>query len=282
MNLVFRADSLATLYFFHPLRRLAPVKHRIPILMYHSVSDSADNGKHPYYQTVTTPEAFARQMQFLHRNGYSVLDLDRAVRYMEAPDPAVRPVVITFDDGFRDFHRNAFPLLNRYDFTATMYLPTAYIGSAAKQFKGVECMTWDEVRELRREGIDFGSHTVTHPQLKSISHDQVCHEVRSSKETIEDELGSPVKSFAYPYAFPEGNVTFTQKLRGILEETGFENGVSTIIGSADRTNDKFFLKRLPINSCDDDRLLKAKLDGAYDWLHSIQYASKWISRGTAQ
>ncbi len=74
-------------------------------------------------------------------------------------------MVITFDDGFADFYTNAFPLLNRYGFSATVYLPTAYIGKSAREFKGVECLTWDQVRALDRAGVEFGSHTVSHPQL---------------------------------------------------------------------------------------------------------------------
>jgi peptidoglycan/xylan/chitin deacetylase (PgdA/CDA1 family) len=276
---ILRVDATATIYFFHPLKRwLSSSKGRIPILMYHSVSNTGDDQKHPYYQTVTAPDVFARQMQLLHENGYRVLDLGEALVQMQASrDTSTRAAVITFDDGFRDFYRNAFPILDRFGFSATMFLPTAFVGGkSARDFKGRECLTWEEVRALRRAGVQFGSHTVTHPQLQSVEVDNIRHELRASKQAIEDELGETVKSFAYPYAFPEGDWVFRRTLRRTLEETGYEHGVSTIIGTADHLDDRFFMKRVPVNSYDNPRLFLAKLEGGYDWLHCVQYASKLI------
>lgn len=274
-----RADALATLYLFHPIRKwLSSQEGRIPILMYHSVSDSLKAGKHPYYETVTTPEAFACQMEFLSKNGYSVMSLPDAIKGMATPAGLpMRPVVITFDDGYRDFYTNAFPILSKYGFSATVFLATGHVGETTRSFNGAECMTWSEVRELQRAGIHFGSHTVTHPQLKHMDLDDVRYEVRASKAVIEEHLGLQVESFAYPYAFPETDRVFTQRLRVMLEESGYESGVSTIIGTADRSSERFFMQRLPINAWDNARLFRAKLDGAYDWLHTVQYASKLVA-----
>ncbi len=246
--------------------------------MYHSISDCDESTIHPYYRTATSPTVFAQHMQFLHQNNYLAVGPSDAVACMEASDlGAARPVVITFDDGFEDFYTQAFPILNQYGFSATMYLPTAYIGQARQTFKGRDCLTWSQVREMRTAGIQFGSHTVTHPQLKSLDVATVEYEIRASKDTIEQELGCGVKSFSYPYAFPETDRTFTQGLRGILDRAGYENGVSTAIGTADRADDRLFMKRLPVNSCDGAPLFRAKLEGAYDWLHRVQYASKLMT-----
>jgi peptidoglycan/xylan/chitin deacetylase (PgdA/CDA1 family) len=138
-------------------------------------------------------------------------------------------------------------------------------------------MTWSEVRELQRMGIQFGSHTVTHPHLSEMGVGDVEYEVRHSKAAIEERLGCAVTSFAYPYAFPEADRPFRQTLRSLLDESGYTCGVSTILGTADRSDDLYFLKRLPVNTWDDERLFKAKLDGAYDWLHTVQYASKLMT-----
>src|SRR5665213_842693 len=101
-----RADALATLYLFHPLRKLSKQSSCIPILMYHSISDTPER-THPYYRTVTTPSVFARQMEFLSHNGYSTISPTNAADYIQRHDHASgRPVVITFDDGFRDFYSN--------------------------------------------------------------------------------------------------------------------------------------------------------------------------------
>jgi peptidoglycan/xylan/chitin deacetylase (PgdA/CDA1 family) len=206
-----------------------------------------------------------------------VLDLEEALHCVEGDRSCEKPVVITFDDGFEDFYRNAFPILNQHRFSATMFLPTAHIGETPCRFKGIECMTWSQIKELRSAGMRFGSHTVTHPQLRSLTLQQVREEVSSSKERIEDRMGYPVTSFSYPYAFPEADREFTKQLRSMLSDSGYENGVSTMIGTADRTADRFFLKRLPVNTDDDASLFQAKLEGAYDWLHTLQYAYKLMA-----
>lgn len=275
----FRIDRFATLSFFQPLHRWIPWgAGGIPILMYHSISETQSAGAHPYYQTTTAPKVFAEHMKFLRENNYRVIGLGDAVKEIEGPaGGSAKCVVITFDDGFRDFYTQAFPVLNHYGFSATVFLPTAFIKESASRFKGSECLTWDQVRELRSAGIAFGSHTVSHPQLTTAKPHELEMEVRESKRVIEDKLGCPVESFAYPYAFPETDRTFKQRLRAMLTEAGYENGVSTIIGTADRTGDRFFMKRLPANSCDDLRFFRAKLEGAYDWLHALQYASKLVT-----
>jgi peptidoglycan/xylan/chitin deacetylase (PgdA/CDA1 family) len=278
----FRADRLATLYFFHPLRRLRPQGTRIPILMYHSISDVVDSSRHPYYRTVTEPGVFDRHLKFLHDKGYKTISLSNAGRLLRGPEADMqRAVVITFDDGFQDFYTHAFPLLSRYGFSGTMFLPTAYIDDNVRKFNGTECLTWSQVRELQKLGIHFGSHTVTHPQLKHLNMRDVGGEVRCSKERIEQELGGSVASFSYPYAFPETDHAFRQQLGRLLAENGYENGVSTIIGTADPGDDAFFMKRLPMNSCDDVALFRAKLEGGYEWLHTLQYAAK-LATGTPQ
>ncbi len=276
----YRADRLATVYFFHPLRKLRAQGKRIPILMYHSISDRDDSARHPYYRTVTAPRVFARHLKFLHDRGYRTISLNDAVRLLREPDADVQnTVVITFDDGFLDFYTHAFPLLNIYGFSATMFLPTAYIDHTVQKFKGVKCLTWSQVRELRKAGVEFGSHTVTHPQLRSVSTEQMRVEVGRSKDDIEEKLGERVEAFAYPYAFPETDATFVEILRDSLQENEYGSGVTTVIGRANRSDNPFFMKRLPVNSADDVLFLQAKLEGGYDWLRTVQYAAKLKSLG---
>jgi peptidoglycan/xylan/chitin deacetylase (PgdA/CDA1 family) len=276
-----RADRIATLYFFGPLHRLVGEgsANRVPILMYHSISDGEAGGKHPYFETRTSPRVFDEHVKYLRDNNYSVISPEEVVANVAEQNIEHRKcVAITFDDGFRDFYTNAFPILSKYGFIATMYLPTAYIQQKAQNFKGIDCLSWSEVRELQRAGMQFGSHTVTHPVLKQISHAQVESELVQSKQTIEQELGIGVTSFAYPYAFPEEDREFTQRLRGALESSGYQNGVSTVIGSTHSPDEKFFLKRIPANSWDDLALFHAKLAGDYDWLRGPQYLRKWAKK----
>jgi peptidoglycan/xylan/chitin deacetylase (PgdA/CDA1 family) len=252
-----------------------------PILMYHSVSNDAEEGVQPYYRLATSPARFAEQMQWLNDSGFQGVSLAEALA--SNSKPGARPAVaITFDDGFRDFHTDAWPVLQRHGFTATMYLPTAFIASTRKSFRGKECLTWSEVRELRAQGAQFGSHTVNHPKLHELSWETIDRELSLSKQTIESELGETIGAFAYPYAFPQEDRRFTKTLADRLQQSGYHNCVTTAVGRNQAGDDRFCLKRLPANSCDDRALFVAKLDGAYDWLGSAQRTVRQLKRLTGK
>jgi peptidoglycan/xylan/chitin deacetylase (PgdA/CDA1 family) len=274
----FRLDRLATLYLTSPCSRLLSQREpAIPILMYHSIADDEQSETHPYYRTSTSPAVFASHLKQLHEEGYTTCTLGQAIQHLQAAtQTTAKLAVITFDDGYHDFYRHALSPLSQYGFTATMFLPTAYIGESPASFKGKNCLTWREVRELKRHGIEFGSHTVTHPQLRGLSLAAINEEVVSSKGVIEEKLGAAVESFAYPFAFPQTDRAFTRALRDLLERAGYRNGVCTVVGRAKRQSDRLFLERLPINSFDDNALFRAKLAGAYDWVGNSQHLFKLI------
>jgi peptidoglycan/xylan/chitin deacetylase (PgdA/CDA1 family) len=273
-----RLDRLATLYCSFPLKRLFRWRDsgRIPILMYHSVSDNLFGKSHAYYQINTSPHIFAQQMKWLHNDGYQTLTLGQLRLALEGRVIPPKTVVITFDDGYRDFYIDAFPSLRRYGFTASVFLATGRIQDTPARIEGVDYMTWREVCELHAAGIEFGSHTVSHPDLRSLGPEEIDYEVCFSKDTIEDHLGAAVRSFAYPFAFPEEDHSFLRFLEDLLKNHGFDSGVSTVLGRADSNDSRFFLPRLPVNSWDDYLLFRAKLEGGYDWLHWLQWLNKFV------
>lgn len=272
-----RLDRSLSIHLGRQISRIADQRNLrgIPILMYHSINNHVGT-THPYYETNTTPEMFTRHMEFLNGNGYSAVGLEEALQSLSAGEDAANCVVITFDDGFRDFYSVAYPILREFGFVATVFLTTGLINDQRLQWKGADLMTWAEVRELQTLGIRFGSHTVNHPELERLDEKQIDREVGQSKQTLEDKFGVPIKSFAYPYAFPEHNSAFTKRLAESLENHGYENGVSTVIGRARSCDNPFFLPRLPVNSWDDLRLFQAKLEGGYDWLHLPQSIYKKV------
>lgn len=270
MNL--RVDRLASLHFALPFKRLAKARERvIPILMYHSVGDEAYSQRHAYYRTAVSPATFLLHMEYLHRRGYKTCTLAHALSLFSWSENILGDwVVITFDDGYLDFYSEAFPVLNRFGFTATMFLPTGFIADRVMAFKGRDCLTWSNVRELQKYGIQFGSHTVTHPQLRTLARAEIERELMDSKKTIEDRTGCGTESFAYPFAFPQVATEFKKLLRESLEKAEYRNGVCTIVGRANASSDPLFLERLPLNDLDDEPFLRAKLGGAYDWVRSLQ------------
>jgi len=270
---------LSTLFFVHFAGNRPTGKIFVPILMYHSVSGEPETEKHPYFWVNTTPEIFDAQMRFLRENKYQVITLEQAVEiiYGQAvKDDHSKYVVITFDDGFRDFYIDAFPILQKYGFTATVFLPTKYITDQSKKMDGKEHLSWDEVAELSPQGITFGSHTVSHPKLRALDRDVIKFEIEYSKQVMESKMGASIDSFSYPFAFPEEDKELTNYLTTTLADCGYKFGVSTRIGRASAEDPIYFLKRLPVNSRDDLAFFKAKLEGGYDWLHWVQLASKII------
>jgi len=245
---------------------------RLPVLMYHSIGNDSRPG-HPYYETNTSTEVFRSHLQYLSEKGFTVIDVNEIGTAIDSGRTKQR-VAITFDDGFRDFHSNALPLLTEFRFKATMYVISAIPDEGRVRLHGKELMTWNEIREVHRHGISIGSHTVNHPELDAMTPDAIEYELRVSKATIENKLGAPVQSFAYPFAFPETQKVFTQRLRDMLQEVGYKNGVTTSIGTVSAAHDRFFYPRLPANSFDDIRFLEAKLTGSYDWMHLPQYLFK--------
>jgi peptidoglycan/xylan/chitin deacetylase (PgdA/CDA1 family) len=248
---------------------------RVPILMYHSISEDPGDRRHPYFQTHTTPRRFAEHMSYLRRKGYrSVFPSEvGGLLAEEASEPGPR-VVITFDDGFRDVLTQALPVLRANGLSATVYLPTDYVGATRCTFKGIPCLTWPEVRELREQGIRFGSHSASHPNLVTLDRTGLEREIFGSTAALREALGDSPTCFSYPYAFPETDRRFCELLKGLLTGAGYTNAVTTSIGTADRTGDAFFMRRLPVNDADDLSLFQAKLEGAYDWLHAAQYLVK--------
>lgn len=278
-----RFDRLISIYLSYPLASLfwQLQASRVPILMYHSISDNLFGKSHPYYHINTLPDVFSRQMRWLRNAGYRATDLPEAWAGLQAGMDLSKTVVITFDDGYRDFYTDALSIVKQCGFTVTMFLATDRIRSTPARIEGADYLTWSDVRELHAEGVRFGAHTVSHPDLRSLGPDQLEYEVGHSKEVIEQQLGVAVDTFSYPFAFPEEDKNFKRFLEDSLSNLGFDYGVSTILGRASRTSNRFFLPRIPVNSYDDPALFRAKLEGGYDWLHWPQLAKKFVFHNQA-
>ena len=139
----------------------------------------------------------------------------------------------------------ALPVLGRHGFSATVYLPTAFIGETRRRFQGTECITWSEARALRAEGIELGAHTVTHPRLVELAEDACWRELVDARLEIESHTGGPVREFSYPYAFPSGRPDFVRRLCELLPAAGYAHCATTLIGRAPLGTVPLLLPRLP-------------------------------------
>lgn len=184
-------------------------KTSIPVLTYHRVNNNTIGGSVP---TVTV-ESFKKQMDFLKKHGYTTITVDEFYSYYDGERAALpkKPVLITFDDGWDDNYRNAFPILRENNFKATVFLATGRIGTG-------EYLTWEEAKEMSKYGISFGGHTRSHVNLKRLSDEEAFNEIKGSLEDIELNLGMRPESFCYPY----GGGDLSPRIQRLVKDAGYK------------------------------------------------------------
>ncbi|SEF79920.1 Polysaccharide deacetylase [Thermomonospora echinospora] len=176
----------------------------MPVLMYHSVNARPLRATR---RLAVDPGAFADQMALLADRGFTPVPVstlaDRPGRL-----PA-RPVVITFDDGYADFHERALPVLDGLGFAATVFVTTGWLADAGTQAAGApldRMLSWPQVREAAAHGIEIGGHSHSHPQLDQLPDAALDDELTRNKGLLEDRLDRPVTTMAYPYGYSSARV----------------------------------------------------------------------------
>lgn len=212
-------------------------KISVPVLTYHSIDESGS-------VISTAPEIFRRQMEFLCENEYRAVSLKELINDLLAhKTPPPKTVALTFDDGFRNFFEEAFPVLENYDFRATVFLVTDFCGKHndwegnPPELPRSKLLDWQEIKELSEYGIEFGSHTRSHHNLTRAAAGEIKKEIVGSKKEIEDRLGREVSTFAYPFG------DFNRAVKKIAAEN-FKAACSTNLGKVRAGSDFFALERL--------------------------------------
>jgi peptidoglycan/xylan/chitin deacetylase (PgdA/CDA1 family) len=207
----------------------------VPILMYHYIrSDPGPDD--PVGQGLSvSPELFAEQLGYLAEQGYSTLTMAELADVWEGRRSLPsKPIVLTFDDGYRDFYTNAWPILQEYGFSATVYVFNAVIDQP-------DYLTRDMILELDASGkVDFGSHTIHHPDLPGLSDADAEEEIIGSKRALEELLGHPVRTFCYPH----GN--YTERDVALVNAAGYALAVTTEWGYAEPSLDPQLQPRIRI------------------------------------
>lgn len=222
------------------------------ILMYHSISGQGG-------PTCIAPTVFAAQMQAIAAAGVPVITLDDycAAATGGAALPA-RSVILSFDDGFQDFADVAWPVMRDLGFRPIVYLPTNHVGGR-EGWRGIasaprKLMGWDTIRRLAAEGVIFGSHTESHPDLDALAPEAVAAELTRSRARIADELGAPPLHFAPPYGI--ANVAVRARIA-----QHYRSSVGTRLGSAGPGAERYDLPRLEMFYFTDPARWRAHLDG---------------------
>ena len=173
-------------YFYPRTYWEIPEGYKVPVLMYHGVSDDTWGAAELFVR----PSDLEEELKYLKDNGYTPIwfsDLHRV-------DEIEKPVILTFDDGYNDNYSELFPLLQKYETKATVFVITNNL-SYNPNF-----MTWEQAKEMADSGlVDIQSHTVTHPHLNAISREQQIDELQGSYEAILEHIGRPPTVLCYPY-----------------------------------------------------------------------------------
>lgn len=235
-----------------------PATQTVPILLYHSVSSDASPAFHKW---AVPAEKFADQMMHLDHQGYTVLTASELTDARRSGVVPPRPVVITFDDGFADFHSAVLPILERHAFKATLYITTGYVGGSsgwlhAKGEGDRRMLTWEQVDELDAYGIECGAHTHSHPMLDLLSRKAAEDEIARSKHALEARLGHQVRSFAYPHGYR------TEVVRRQVEGLGFDSACSSRHGLSGPWDPWFDLPRLVVTPDMDAEAFAAVVAGS--------------------
>ena len=167
---------------------------RVPILMYHYLSAPPSGAGAVRRSLSVSPEQFEEHLRYLREVGYETISLRDLALALQIGHPLPeRPVVITFDDGYRDNYEHAFPLLEAYGFRATFFLLTGLIDDGNEAY-----VTWDQVTEMHAAGMEMEAHGYTHSDLSGRDVDYLVWQVLGAKEAIEARTGEPVRFFCYP------------------------------------------------------------------------------------
>ncbi|MGL5099799.1 MAG: polysaccharide deacetylase family protein, partial [Fusobacteriaceae bacterium] len=243
-------------------------KYEIPLIMYHRIIEDKEEekGVHGNY---TLKKDFEEQLKYLAENGYETLtftDLS-GNRYKNRFNRGKKKVILTFDDGYEDNYRVAFPILKKYKSKGVIYLmaeatynkwdiehPTA----PEKQFN---LMSDREIKEMKESGlVEFGVHTLSHPRLSQLTLEEIDYEINESKKRIEKKLGVKALSFAYPYG------DYDERVKRIAQESGFEFIVATDRGSVCFSDDLGEIRRIGMFSKNTLFNFRRKVSGRYNFI----------------
>lgn len=224
------------------------VTEDLPILMYHRVAWDGPRSLAPYR---VAPARFERQLAWLQRHGWHSVRLGDHMRATGSGGSRTvrgKAIALTFDDAYADFATHAWPLLQRYGFSATLFVPVDFVGGCAEwdaeHGEPARLLTWDQLRTLRDEGVEIGSHGCTHRRLHEISPEEVSDDCRRSRQILRAELGVEAAGFAYPYGWAD------PASRAAVVDAGYRYAVSGTAEVPQDERDSYFLRRVEILGVD--------------------------------
>ena len=208
--------------------------------MYHYISVPPPGADVYRVDLSVTPETLDAQMAWLAQNGYTSITMKDLLYHLTLGWPLPeKPIVLTFDDGYKDAYDYAFPILRKYGFVGTFFIITDRI-----TYNEPSYATWDQIIEMHNAGMDIQSHSRTHPDLRGLKDGQLLWQILGSKEAIETRLDNQVRFFCYPSGRYDDNVVRS------LKEFGYWAAVTTGYGATHSIEDLFALNRIRVRDAD--------------------------------
>lgn len=197
----------------------------IPVLMYHSINPISSNN------LIIPPDEFDAQMKWLKDNNYNPITLDELYHWLvHNKETKENPIVITFDDGYEDNYKYAYPILKKYEFNATIFLITDAINKNT-------VLTESQIKEMYAHNIDFQSHTSDHVELNTKSYTQQIQTIKKSQERLGNLLNKKSEYLCYPVG------KYNKDTLRACNDLGIKLAFTTKPGIISKSNDKYTLRR---------------------------------------
>ena len=229
----------------------------IAVLAYHKIGEPADDW---YTYNYISQQTFEEHLEYLKKSEWECLDIKSFLSGLDddnnLPD---RSVLLSFDDGYASTYEVALPLLQRYNFPAVVFVPTAFVGSynsfdADLLVEPRELMcTWEQLSALENNDVSVQSHGINHRHFSALRVEEQVAEIHDSKSIIESKIKNEVRLFSFPYGDNVGN---DNQIISILESAGYQAAFLYGGGSfSSSTVHPFMIPRIPIGPDADLKLL---------------------------
>lgn len=204
----------------------------IPVLMYHHIKNPDDPSSQLDINLSVPPDQFELQMASLNNHKYKSITVSQLFDL-----PQTNKVALTFDDGYKNLIQNAFPVMQKYHLIGTAHIIVNDVGKDGY-------MDWDDIKTLKKAGWEIGSHTLSHPDLSTISLAQASSQIFESKKVLEQNLGVTIESFCYPSG------KYNADVENLVKEAGYTSATTTHSGLKNTSEKSLELNRLRINGPD--------------------------------
>lgn len=210
------------------------LREEVPVLMYHEIGTPSG----PWKELYVEPAVFAQQLDYLAQEGYTTISLENLYDhwYKEKPLPE-KPIILTFDDGYKSMYEKVFPLLLARKMQGTFFLYPS-------KFDTSNGLTPQMVKEMAQKGMEIGSHTLNHVDLTKVKLDQQKKELSHSKKILEELTEKPIHFLCYPAGRYNGQVIEE------VQKHGYWGAVTTQMGKTFYQQDPYSWKRIRINYSD--------------------------------